>query len=182
MKKTISIISILTLSILNAFSQDLFTVKSGEVSFYSKTPVEDIAAKNKKPASILNTANNEIVVQMQIVNFKFPNSLMEEHFNENYMETTKFPTAKFNGKFNEKIDYTKDGVYNVTATGKLNVHGVSQDRTLTGKLTINKGELKLESNFDIALVDHKIEVPRVVFAKIAEKINVSLLLNYMQKK
>ncbi len=156
-----------------AFGQSLFRTKTGEVSFYSKAPLEDIAAVNKEADILINTSNNEVVSAMKIKKFDFPNNLMEEHFNENYMESGKFPNAVFKGKINEKIDFTKEGTHNVTATGKISIHGVEKDKTITGTLKVVPGEkLILDATFDIILVDHKIERPSIVTMKIAEKIDV----------
>ena len=76
-------------------SAQLFVTQAGEISFFSKTPMEDIDAVNKQVGSIINSANNEVAVQMRVTNFIFPNKLMQEHFNENYLETDKFPSATF---------------------------------------------------------------------------------------
>ncbi len=103
---------------------------------------------------------------------------MQEHFNENYMETPKYPNASFRGKINEKIDYKKDGVYKVTCTGKLNMHGVDQLRTIDGTITVKGNEVVLDSQFFVKTVDHKIDVPKVVFEKIAENIKVTVNAKY----
>ena len=182
MKKLILIITTSLLSISYSFAQKMYTTNTASVSFFSSTPMEDISANNKKVTSIINSTTNDIAFQMQIIQFKFPNSLMEEHFNENYMETSVYPKASFQGKINETIDYSKDGIYNVTATGKLTIHGVTNQRTIEGKITITNGKIKLNSSFEVALVDYKIEVPTIVFSKIAEKIKVTLEANYELKK
>ena len=97
---------------------------------------------------------------------------MQEHFNENYMDSDKYPKAVFKGKLVEKIDYTKNGTYDVSATGDLTIHGVTKPRTLKGKLTVAEGTISISSEFDVALVDHNIEVPQMVFVKIAQVIKV----------
>jgi len=158
---------------VDAFGQNLYRTKTGEVSFYSKAPLEDIAAVNKEADILINTNTSEVVSAMKIKKFDFPNDLMEEHFNENYMESGKFPNAVFKGKINEKIDFSKAGTHQVTATGKINVHGIEQDKTIAGTLQVVPGEkLILNATFDIMLVDHKIERPSIVTMKIAEKIDV----------
>ena len=81
----------------------LFVTQTGEISFFSTTPMEDIDAVNKQVGSIINSANNEVAVQMRVTNFVFPNKLMQEHFNENYLETDKYPSATFKGKIKEKV-------------------------------------------------------------------------------
>ncbi len=149
-----------------------YICRDGETSFFSETPLENIAALNKSVTSVLNAATNEIAVKMVMTEFKFKNHLMEEHFNENYMESTKFPNGIFKGKVNEAIDWKKDGTFDVTAKGTLIMHGVSKERLLKGKVTIKGEEITLLCDFNIPLADHKIEVPTLVVAKIAENIAV----------
>ncbi|MGL4596525.1 MAG: YceI family protein [Bacteroidia bacterium] len=148
--------------------------KVTDVSFYSHTALEDIKAESKTSTIILVPATNTFIAEIKIKSFDFPNELMEEHFNENYMESEKFPTAKFTGKIQEKIDYTKDGTYNITMVGKLLCHGVEKDRTVTGTLTVKGGEVTVDCKFDIKLQDHSIKVPEAVGAKIAENIEVTV--------
>lgn len=176
MKKYLFVCFVLFANLL--FAQKPITTSTGEIEFFSSTPVEDIKAVNKKVQSALNTSNNEIAFKAPIKDFIFPKALMQEHFNENYMETEKYPNATFAGKINEKVDFSKDGTYLVTATGKLNIHNVSQDRTVNGSLIIKNGKVSLDAAFDVALADHKIEIPTIVFKKIAEKIAIKVKLQY----
>lgn len=171
--KTTFILILFALNVGSGLSaQNLFSTTTGETAFYSETPVEDITAVNKLGQAIINTATNDIVVQMNMKQFDFPNKLMQEHFNENYIESDKYPKAVFKGKINEKIDFTKNGTYDVTATGDFTLHGVTKSRTLKGKITVNQGNLSITTDFDVALADHKIEVPQIVFVKIAQIIKV----------
>lgn len=160
-------------------AQNLFSTNNGETTFHSETPVEDITAVNKLGQSILNTSTNEIVVQMNMKQFDFPNKLMQEHFNENYIESDKYPKAIFKGKINEKIDFTNNGTYDITATGDFTIHGVTKMRTLKGKVTVNQGNLSIITDFDVSLTDHKIEVPQIVFVKIAQVIKVKSKFTYV---
>ena len=169
-----NILKVLIFSILissKSFGQ-LYSTQSGETNFFSETLVENISAVNKTVGAILNTSTNEVAVSMKMSAFNFPNKLMQEHFNENYMESEKFPTGVFKGKIVETIDYTKNATYDITAKGQLTLHGVTQARDLKGKLTVDNQKIGLTCNFDVKLVDHKIDVPKLVFAKIAEVIAV----------
>jgi polyisoprenoid-binding protein YceI len=157
---------------VTAANAQYYIAQTGETSFFSETPMENISALNKNVGAVINSTTNEVAVKMNISQFKFQNKLMEEHFNENYMETTKFPTSVFKGKIQEKVDFSKDGTYDVTIKGVLTVHGVSKEKTLNGKLTVAKEQVSFAGNFDIKLVDYKIEIPTLVFAKIAESIAV----------
>lgn len=180
MKKNILLL-VCTLLISQASFAQLFYTQTGKTSFFSKTPLEDISAVNNNVSSILNTATNDIAVRMNINQFRFPNRLMEEHFNENYLESEKFPAATFKGKIAEKIDFTKDGTYDVTAKGVMMIHGVSKEKVLIGKLTVAQSNINLETNFEIALVDYKIDIPKIVWEKIAEKIAVKNNFSLIKK-
>ncbi|MHA8109592.1 YceI family protein [Aquirufa sp. A-Brett2-W8] len=159
----------------------LFMTTTGEVSFFSKTPIEDIDAVNKTVSSIINTATNEVAVQMRITNFVFPNKLMQEHFNENYLESEKFPSATFKGKIKEAIDLTVAGTYPITASGTATIHGVTRPIDLKGTIISTGTSLALTCAFEVKLVDYKVDIPKIVFAKIAEVIKVSSKINYTKK-
>ncbi|HNC32369.1 MAG TPA: YceI family protein, partial [Cyclobacteriaceae bacterium] len=153
-----------------------FSTKTAKINFYSKTPVEDIKAEANDAMAVLNTTTNKISFTVKITSFQFPDKLMQEHFNEKYMESSKkgYEIASFFGTINEKIDYTKDGTYNVTVNGKLKVHNVEQPRTMTGVITIKDGKVNVTSTFKVKCADHKIEIPSVVTKKIAEEIDVTV--------
>ena len=151
----------------------LFMTTNGEVSIFSKTPMENIDAVNKSVSSIINTATNEVAVQMRITNFVFPNKLMQEHFNENYLESEKFPSATFKGKIKETVDLTLAGTYPITASGTATIHGVTRPIDLKGTIISTGTSLALTCAFEVKLVDYKVDIPKIVFAKIAEVIKVS---------
>ncbi len=184
---------------LNRFNAQIFKAKDGttSISFFSEAPMENIEAMNKGAIIVLNTNSNDLQVRVSIQNFKFKNSLMEEHFNENYMETDKkgpkdasgavtYPNrnATFKGKINEKIDYTKDGENKVTVTGKMEIHGVTRDVTLDGTLTKTGADLVLVSKFKIKVADYNIKVPSMYVKNIAEVVDVTIntTLEPFQKK
>lgn len=156
----------------------LFTTQTGEISFFSKTPMEDIDAVNKQVGSIINSATNEVAVQMRVTNFIFPNKLMQEHFNENYLETDKYPNATFKGKIKETVDLKVAGTYAVTASGTATIHGVSRPVELKGTLVSTGKTLALTCIFDIHLDEYKIDIPKIVFKKIAEVIKVKGYISY----
>lgn len=159
----------------------LFTTSTGQVSFFSKTPMEDIDATNKSVSSIINTATNEVAVQMRITNFVFPNKLMQEHFNENYLESEKFPSATFKGKIKESVNLTVAGTYPITASGSATIHGVTRPIDLRGTIVSTGSTLALTCQFEVKLIDYNVKIPKIVFAKIAEVIKVSSKMNYTKK-
>src|ERR1041385_7184408 len=128
MQKTLLFLAVLLLNSYTFFAQ-IYTAKSGatNITFFSSSPLEDITATNKGGVIVYKANTNEIQIKVAIMNFKFKNALMEEHFNENYMETEKFPNSTFKGKINEPVDLTKDGETKVTVTGKMEIHGVTKD-------------------------------------------------------
>ncbi len=109
---------------------------------------------------------------------------MEEHFNENYMETEKYPKAVFKGRINETIDHTKDGENKVSVTGKLEIHGVTKEVTLNGTLTKEGNEFKIHCKTRIKVTDYNIKVPSMYVKNIAEEVDVTFIttLEPFQKK
>lgn len=159
-------------------AQDVYSCKGAQISFFSETALENIEAKSNNGVSILTLSKSDILFTVQIKSFVFDKQLMQEHFNENYMESDKFSAATFKGKINEPIDLTKDGEYKITATGKLTVHGVDQTRTIPGTFKVKNGIINLYSQFNIACKDHDIKIPTVVSQKIAEAVQVTLNAEY----
>lgn len=181
MKKSILFFSLfLLLGSGLSFGQTLYRTSVGEVSFFSKTPALDIEALNKKAGAILNAGTRDLAIQMKITDFQFPNKLMQEHFNENYMESERYPTAKFAGKIMEEIDFSKPGTYPVTAEGNMTIHGVTKPVTVKGSIVVSATEMKVTFAFTVRTEDYKIEVPTLVFNKIAEVIEVSGKLNLVK--
>jgi polyisoprenoid-binding protein YceI len=174
MKKKLFILTILSSMSLLAFSQEVQTSKAITVNFFSEAALENIAAVTKNGTSVITTAKNEFFFLVPIKSFEFKSSLMQEHFNENYMESEKYPDARFVGKVNEAIDWKKDGVYNVTVTGKLTVHGEAKDRTINGVINIKNGIVNIQSKFNIACKDHGIKIPSMMTEKIAEIVEVTV--------
>jgi hypothetical protein len=182
------------MSLLTGINAQIYKAKDGAtlISFFSEAPLENIEAANKGAIIVFNTTTNDIQVRVSIQNFKFKNSLMEEHFNENYMETDKkgpndtYPNrnAIFKGKITEKIDYSKDGEHKVTIPGKMELHGVTKDVVLEGTLTKTGTDIALSSKFKIKVADYNIKVPSMYVKNIAETVDVTLTstLEPFQKK
>jgi polyisoprenoid-binding protein YceI len=98
---------------------------------------------------------------------------MQEHFNEDYMESDKYPNTVFKGKINEKVDYTKNGVNNVTVTGTMDMHGVQKTITIPGTITIQNGVIFLTAKFDVKLTDYNIKVPSVIGSDVGKQIAIT---------
>ena len=179
--KKITIIICLLVSTINLSAQDLYKATDGEISFFSEAPVENISAINKDVKALINPKNGEVAFIVTNIGFKFEKPLMEEHFNENYMESHKYKVSVFKGKIIDEIDFTKDGTFDVTAKGTLDIHGVIVEREIKGTLTISNGKINLATEFDVALKDHKIKIPKVVVKNIAEVVKVTVNINFAKK-
>jgi len=159
-----------------SFSQKYLSSAS-DVSFYSKAPVEDIEAKSTKGKSVLDLSTNEIVFSIPISSFEFEKSLMQEHFNEKYMESEKYPKATFKGKI-VGFDTEDKGKQKVEARGKLIIHGVERSIDTAGEMTYIDGKITLNHSFKVALKDYKIEIPQLLWQNIAEVIDIKLTFDY----
>lgn len=157
-----------------ATAQDVFLSTTCTVSFFSETPVENIDAVSKQVVGAINVKSRSVFFKAKLTTFEFKKALMQEHFNENYVESEKFPFSTFNGTINEPVDLTQNGTYAVTVTGTFNLHGVDQNRTIPGTITIKDGTLDLTSEFDVKMSDHDIKIPTVVVKNIAETVNVKV--------
>jgi polyisoprenoid-binding protein YceI len=180
--KHISIILLAWLSSLNLAGQTLYASKNAQISLFSSAPIEDIAAKTSAGNSVYNAATGDLVFSVAINTFKFPKSLMQEHFNSDYLESDKYPRATFKGKVQERPDVTKNGTYPITVVGELDVHNVKQTRTIPATLTVNNGAITMLSEFMVKCVDHHIDIPRLVFKNIAESIKMNVNATYTAAK
>ena len=157
-----------------------YITKNGKLSFFSKTPIEDIDAVNNQAMSVLNTQTGEIVFSVLVNGFLFKKALMQEHFNENYLESVKYPKATFKGKITDltKVNFKNDGVYNVTVTGDLYLHDVTNKITVPAVIEIKGGKLKANAVFKVKPDDYKITIPKVVENNISKTIEVRIDCSY----
>lgn len=168
------IILILSVIAIQLNAQDVFLSQNANISFFSTTPIEDIDAKSDKAVGAVNVKTKDVFFKVQMTSFVFKKSLMQEHFNENYIESEKYPTGTLKGKINEDIDLTKNGTYNVTVTGDFTIHGVTQNRTFPGTIVVSAGQIEVTCAFNVKLADYKIEIPTVVLKNIAESVAVKV--------
>ena len=183
MKRSI-ILLIVILIVINSstFGQEYFT-KNGRISFFSKTSLENISADNNQVISVLNIEKG--ILQFSVLNnaFHFPKAKMEEDFNENYIESNKYPKSTFKGNITDigNINSLKDGSYKVNVKGDLMVHGVSKNITVPAAITIKDGKVSAMSSFKILIKDYNISVPAIVINKISENIEITVSCNYEKK-
>ncbi|HEX6333383.1 MAG TPA: YceI family protein [Flavisolibacter sp.] len=157
-------------------AQDRYFTKSGRIEFFSKAPMEDIEARNKTVAAVLDTKSGALQFSVLMKSFEFEKALMQEHFNENYVESNKFPKAEFKGSItnNGDINYAKDGSYTAKVKGKLTIHGVTRDVETTGTIKVASGKIDASSVFNILLSDYNISIPAIVKDKISNSIKIAV--------
>ena len=157
---------------------DTYVCSNGKIKFFASTPLEDIDATSKMAVCAINTKTKKVSVKVQMSTFEFRRKKMQDDFNEDYIESNKFPYATLDGMIVEGLDFTKDGTYDVTVKGTLEMHGVKLDREVKGKLTVKNGHpYSCTSTFDVRVADHKIKIPTIVIVKIAEvaKVNADFI-------
>lgn len=160
-------------------AQKIYSTKSGKISFFSNAPLEDIEAKNNEVESKLASSNGQVVFMLLMKGFQFENELMQEHFNENYVESDKFPKADFKGFITniKDINFSKDGKYPANVKGTLTLHGVSKEVVSDGVLEVRGGRTTARSKFNIRLKDFNIG-GSLVGKKIAEVIAITVECQY----
>lgn len=175
MKKNI-LLAMLAVSIVTVTNAQKMYTKNGVTSFFSSTKMEDIKAENNQVLCVLNTQTGELQFSLLNKGFHFSKALMEEHFNENYMESNKYPKSTFKGSVTDitKVNFTKDGTYPVSVKGDLNMHGVTKNVTAAGNIVVKDGKATAASKFTVKLADYKISVPSAVKANISESIEITV--------
>lgn len=152
-----------------------FSCRNGTIKFVSKAQLELIQASSGKLQGVLDPATNQFAFLIDIKSFQgFNSSLQRQHFNDNYMESEKFPMAKFSGKIIEQVNFTQDNSVEVRAKGELEIHGQKQVRIIKSKITVKGNEITIQALFIVPLPDHNITIPKIVNQKIATEIEVDV--------
>ena len=164
------------LTVFTGMAQQKYFTKTGKIDFFSKAALEDIEAKNKTVTAVIDGKSGAIQFAVQMKGFEFEKQLMQQHFNENYVESDKYPKGEFKGSItnNADINYAKDGTYPAKVRGKLTIHGVTKDVETTGTIKVHGGRLDATSSFNILLSDYKISIPAVVKDKISNSIRITV--------
>ncbi len=170
-------------SSISAIAQngEKYFTKDGHVSFYSETKIETIEADNHKATSVLDSENGKMEFAILIKAFEFEKALMQEHFNENYMDSDEFPKAIFKGAIAniDEVNFGEAGTYNVRVEGDLTIHGVTQAVSAEGTLEVDgDGGIKAVSEFPVKPADYDIKIPSVVVDNIAEEMSVKVNIDY----
>jgi len=157
-------------------AQDKFFTKSGNIQFTSKGVIETIEATHRSVTCVLDSKTGDIQFAVLMKGFEFRKALMQEHFNENYVESDKYPKSEFRGQItnNSEVNYTNDGVYSVHIKGKLTLHGQTKDVEADGKITVKAGKLLAVSKFKILMSEYDIDIPGSVTQNMSDTINIAV--------
>jgi hypothetical protein len=160
----------------------MYSCEDGTVSFKSEAPLEVIQAASNQLRGVFDPEKQAFAWSVEVNSFDgFNNPLQREHFNENYLESRRFPKASFAGKVIENVDFTKNGSYSVRAKGKLIIHGKEQERIIKSQLTVAGNRIEIQTTFRVLLADHDIRIPKIVYQKIAEEVVVSVRAELQQQ-
>jgi polyisoprenoid-binding protein YceI len=180
--KKLFVLLILLCSYTTLLAQKYLT-RTGQIIFDASTPLENIHGVNNEAAAILDPATGNIVFQVLIKSFKLEKELMQEHFNEDYMESNQYPKANFKGKILDagKISFTKDGTYKVQVKGQLNMHGVTKTIVMPASVIIKGDNIDVHANFTIQTADYNITIPALVRDKIAKEVKITVNGRFTKK-
>lgn len=169
------ILTIGGMGVLFALNAQVYMTNSGNATFASDASAEIITASTDEVSGAINITDNRFAFRIANKSFiGFNSPLQQEHFYENYIETDKYTYSSFQGKIIEKIDPNVDGSFQIRAKGMLSIHGIEQERIIKSTIIIKGNMIKVKSNFQVPLEDHDIRIPKVVYRKIAEIIDVEI--------
>lgn len=174
--KTLTTLFIALFVSICSFSQDTYFTRNANITFFSSTPLEDIKAANYSVTAVLDTKTGKLEFSALMKSFNFKKALMQEHFNENYVESATYPKSTFKGEIKDltEVDFSKDGNYPVTVAGDVTLHGVTQRLEAPGTFTITDGRISASSKFVLKPEDFDIEIPAIVRDKIEKEIEVEV--------
>ncbi|OGS70102.1 MAG: hypothetical protein A3F91_13345 [Flavobacteria bacterium RIFCSPLOWO2_12_FULL_35_11] len=182
MKNKIIILLLLLIS-SQLFSQERYLTKEGYISFFSHSLVEDIKADNYQVLSVIDKKTGEIAIQLLMKSFMFKKALMQEHFNQSYVESYKYPKATFKGFIlNLKELDNKNGTVAVEIKGILSIHGKEKEISTMANVQILKDQINLSGHFMVEVADFDIKIPIVVRNNIAKTIKITFDLQHKSYK
>jgi hypothetical protein len=159
----------------------LYSTRTGFIGFYSKTALEDIKAENNQVYGIIDAGKKNLAFQLLLKGFVFTKELMQEHFNENYVESDKYPKASFSGSYTGDVPADKDGVYKVMVKGNLTLHNVTKAIEVPGTIEVKNGHLLGRSEFKLRPEDFNITIPSIVRDKIDKEMTVKVNIDCLSK-
>jgi polyisoprenoid-binding protein YceI len=181
MNKIMALVVFALVSHTAAYSQ-LYTTRTGFVGFYSKTAMEDIKAENNQVFAVIDAGKKNLAFGLLLKGFVFPKELMQEHFNENYVESDKYPKASFNGAYTGDVPLDKDGVYKVSVKGNLTLHNVTKPIEAPATLEVKGGKLLGQTTLKVKPEDFNISIPSLVRDKISPEMTVNVKIECSPKQ
>lgn len=178
MRLTITLILTLLTFSTSLSAQERFLTKQGYISFYSHTPVEDIKAENNQVLSIVDISTGEIAITILMKSFAFEKALMQEHFNENYIESDKYPKATFSGKIQNLEEILSGDNSIAKIKGNMTIHGITKLVEIESKTSIEEQSVALNGKFMVTVADYDIKIPAIVRNNIAKEVEVSFDLEH----
>ena len=178
MKKSIVSWAFMLLIPLGILGQGKFLTNNGIISFYSHTIIEDITAVNNEVAAVIDGSTGEVVIILKMTQFQFEKKKMQEHFNENYLESEIFPKATFSGTIlnNQDVKYDTPGLYEVEVKGEMTIHGQTQTLLGEGTIKVSSAGIVCSTKFKLNPEDYKIKIPRTVRKNISERMEIAVEL------
>jgi len=175
-RKFIFLLLITGVAAVHADAQDRYFTKTGTIRFFSKTDLENIEANNNIVTAAIDIKSGALQFSVPMKAFEFKKALMQEHFNENYVESDKYPNGTFKGRItnNKDINYKTPGTYNANVEGDLTIHGVTNKISSKGQITVTAQLLEANTSFNIAPADYKISIPALVADKISKTVQVTV--------
>lgn len=184
MKKSL-LICLLAASFVGQIQAQKYFTRDGSINFIASTPLETIDATNRGASAVIDAANGAMEFAVLIKGFIFEKALMQEHFNENYLESGKYPKATFKGKIQNisDVNWAKNGSYPVKFKGTMTIHGTSKEVNGQGTIKINGGKIIASSSLELPLSDYNISIPSVVADKISKsaKVNIEVALAELKR-
>jgi polyisoprenoid-binding protein YceI len=175
--KKLSLFLILFSSYFLIQAQPLIT-RTGHISFFSRIPLENIKAENKQVNAAINLSKQNIAFTALLKGFLFEKALMQEHFNENYVESHLYPKTSFTGSYNGNVNLDENGTYNILVKGNLTLHGITRGIEVPAVMEVRNGKLTGKTNFKIKPADYNIKIPAVVKDKIPQQIDVAVTISF----
>ncbi len=174
--KIIFIAMLILLCSISSEAQEKRITKTGHLWFFSHTSIENIEAHSHQTVAVLVPSNGKLAIEVPILSFEFKNALMQDHFNENYMESAKYPKSRFLGTVVniDDIDFTKDGTYNAKVEGTLTIHNISKSVNIEGSVVVKNGKVEVNSKFNIVPKDYNIVIENRFSSNIASSIEVNV--------
>ena len=168
----------------HVFSQETYGTKSGEIRFEAVvSSFVPVKAVNKEVSAILNAESGELAVLVLIRDFRFKVALMEEHFNENYMESQHYPKATFKGRLQRfSKGVLADGrTVETMVKGQLTIKGSTKEVASKAMVKKQDGRISLQTVFEVNPSDFDIEIPKIVQNKIGDNVSVTVALTLVER-